>query len=167
MTSPIAAASAAPKVRPVRKVSAAARLVSRGSTVSEITAGASASRLSVKAKVTSSLHSTTSLAATIPSPPARTGPASRVTTGRGCVTIRRCSATSALVPSAIPSPAASERSAPEQNTRSAERITTTRASASCSARSSASNSSPTSCRDRALRFCGESRVIVAIPSARS
>ena len=57
------------------------RLVSRGRTVSEITAGVSASRISVKAKVTSSLHSTTSLAATMPSPPARTGPASRVTTG--------------------------------------------------------------------------------------
>ena len=83
--------------------------------------------------------------------------------GRGCVTIRRWRRTSALVPSAIPSPAASDRSAPEQKTRSADRISTTRASSSASDRSSASKSSVTSARDRALRLCGESRVIVRDP----
>ncbi len=117
----------------------------------------------MKAKVTSSLHTTMSLAATMPSPPARTGPASRVTTGSGWARIRRCRSTIARAPSAIEPVAASLRSAPEQNTRSADRSTTTFAPWSPAAWSRHSNSSPTSCRDSALRFAGESSVIVATP----
>ncbi len=70
-------------------------------------------------------------------------------------------------PSSMPPSDASERSAPEQNTRSADRITTTTASSSAAARSSRSNSSVVSCRDSALRLCGESSVIVPTPSATS
>ena len=66
----------------------------------------------------------------MPMPPARTGPSRRTTTGFGEATIRRWSSTIRRAPSAIPSPVASDRSAPEQNTRSAERISTTFTSSS-------------------------------------
>ena len=61
----------------------------------------------------------------------------------------------------MPSVVASDRSAPEQKTRPSARTSTTFTSGSAAARSSPSNSSVTSCRDSALRLCGESRVIVA------
>ena len=165
VTRPISAASAPVNTSPPRQVSAAAREVSRGSTVSEITAGARPSFTSVSANVVSSAAIAMSEAATMPMPPARTAPCSRVTTGLLSATIWRCMATIARAPSSMPSPEASDRSAPEQNTLPSARITTTFTSSSASAASRCANSSVTSCRDSALRLCGESRVIVATRSA--
>ena len=65
-------------------------------------------------------------AATMPMPPARTAPWTRATNGLGEATIRRCSSTMVRAPSSMPSPVASDRSAPEQNTLPAARTTTTR-----------------------------------------
>ena len=81
VTRPIATASAPVKAAPLRQAYAAARDVSRGSTVSEMTAGARPSLTSVSAKVASSALSTMSQAATMPMPPARTGPRTTATTG--------------------------------------------------------------------------------------
>ena len=134
MTRPIATASAPVKTSPPSAVSAAARWVSRGMTVSEMTAGARPSFTSVSAKVASSAVSTMSDAATIPMPPARAAPTTTVTTGLLSATIARCSATIARAPSSIGVVDASERSAPEQNTRPDDFSTTTRTSASWSAR---------------------------------
>ena len=100
----------------------------------EITAAARPSFTSVSAKVASSAAIATSLAATIPSPPARTGPASLVTTGLGWATIARCIATTAGAVSAMPTVVASARSAPEQKTRPDDSINTTVASRSSAAR---------------------------------
>ena len=136
-------------------------------TVSEMTAGVSPSFTSVRAKVASSAVSTMSDAATIPMPPARAAPATTVTTGLLSATMARCIATIARAPSSIGAVDASERSAPEQNTRPEDFSSTTRTSGSWSARANRSSSSVTSCRDSALRLCGESRVIVAIRSATS
>ena len=119
-------------------MSAAERSVIRGSTVSEIAAGVRASLTSVKAYVASAALIAMSEAATMPMPPARTLPCSRVTTGLGNVTIRRWRSTSTPAAFSIPSSAASERSAPEQNVRPSARITTTFASSSAAARSSSS-----------------------------
>ena len=78
------------KTSPPSAVSAAARWVRRGSTVSEMTAGARPSFTSVSANVASSAVSTMSDAATIPMPPARAAPATTVTTGLLRPTIVRC-----------------------------------------------------------------------------
>jgi hypothetical protein len=118
----------------------------------------------VRANVASSALIATSPAATIPMPPARTAPETRTTTGLPMVAISRCSTTMRFAPSSIPTVVASERSAPEQNTLPSWRTRTTFTSGSASARSSRSNSSVTSCRESALRLCGESSVIVATDS---
>ena len=149
---------------PPSVVSAAARGVIRAWTVSEMIAAASPSFTSVSAYVASSALMARSLVATIPMPPARTAPATRVTTGLSSVAIWRCSATMRLAPSSMPVVVASVRSAPEQNTVPSWRISTTLASGSPSARSSRSASSVTSCCERAFRLCWESRVIVATAS---
>src|SRR6478609_2256604 len=128
-------------------------------------AAARPSLTSVSAKVASSAATTTSEAATMPMPPARTAPPSRVTTGLSIATMSRCSATIARVPSSMPPDDASERSAPEQKTRPDEVISTTLTAGSAAAPSSAATSSETSWRDSALRLCGESRVMVATASA--
>ena len=78
---------------PVRNVYAPARLLSRGRTVSEIASDVSPSLTSVSAKVASSAAIAMSAAATMPMPPARTGPATSTTTGLPIVTISRCSRT--------------------------------------------------------------------------
>ena len=59
------------------------------------------------------------------------------------------------------------RSAPEQNTVPVAVSTIARTSSSRTAVSRWAASSDCSCPERALRFDGESRVIVATPSARS
>ena len=74
-------------MRPVRNRSAAAREVKRSSSVTLMTAGASASLTSVSANETDSAAITMSAAPTMPKPPARTGPASSTTTGRVDVAI--------------------------------------------------------------------------------
>ena len=106
-------------------------------------------------------------AATMPMPPARTAPSSSVTTGLGMVTIWRCSATIPFAPSSMPCEPASDRSAPEQNTVPDDADHHHARLVLASARPSRSNSSVTSCRESALRLCGESRVIVATSSATS
>ena len=97
----------------------------------------------------------------MPIPPARTGPATSVTTGLGSVSSCRWRSTIAFAPWSIPPVVASLRSAPEQNTRPDERISTTFTSSSSPAVVTCATSSVTSCRDSALRLCGESSVIVA------
>jgi hypothetical protein len=82
-------------------------------------------------------------------------------------TISLCSATMRRAPSSIPSAVASERSAPEQKTLPVDPINTTRTASSAAAVSRCPNSSVTSCLDRALRLCGESRVMVATASRTS
>lgn len=62
---------------------------------------------------------------------------------------------------------ASDRSAPEQKTRPAAWTSTTTTSSSEAAASRCANSSVTSWRDRALRLCWESSVIMATRSATS
>ena len=61
----------------------------------------------------------------MPMPPARTGPATSVTTGLSSVSSCRWRSTIAVAPSSMPPVVASLRSAPEQNTRPDERISTT------------------------------------------
>ena len=139
---------------PPSVVSAAARGFIRAWTVSEMIAAARPSFTSVRAYVASSALIATSLAATMPMPPARTAPAMRVTTGLSRVAISRCSATIRRAPSSMPTVVASDRSAPEQKTFPSWRTSTTFTVSSAFARSSRSNSSVTSCWDRALRLCG-------------
>ncbi len=161
VTRPYAAASTPVNTSPPKVVRAAARGFMRAWTVSEMIAAARPSFTSVRAKVASSSAMTMSEAATIPIPPARTGPCTRVTTGLDMVAMRRWSATIRRAPTSMPSLAASARSAPEQNTGPAAVIATTRTSGSASAASSAAISSATSCRLKALRLCWLSRVMVA------
>ena len=128
-------------------------------------AAASPSLTSVSAKVASSAAIAMSEAATMPIPPARTAPCSRVTTGLSIDTISRCSSTIRRAPSSMPPALASDRSAPEQKTLPSARISTTRTASSAAARSSPANSSVTSWRDSAFRLCWESSVRVATASA--
>src|SRR2546430_662549 len=83
VTRPTCAARVPSKTSPVRNSSAAAREVSRGSTVAEMTAGTTPRRTSEKANVASVGQTAMSAAATRPSPPARAGPPTRATTGFG------------------------------------------------------------------------------------
>ncbi len=106
-----------------------------------------------------------SQAATRPRPPARAVPFSRQMTGFGLSQISDRTSGNDAVTGA--SPRCSFRSAPEQNTGPVPVSTITRASGSASACSRLSARSPSRRTDSALRFGGESSVIVAIPSASS
>ena len=88
-------------------------------------AAARPSFTSVRAYVASSALMAMSLAATMPMPPARTAPDTRVTTGLSRVTMSRWRSTIRRAPSAIPTVVASDRSAPEQKTLPSCRTSTT------------------------------------------
>ena len=154
VTRPIATASAPLNAAPLRHAYAAARDVSRGSTVSEITAGVRPSLTSVRAKVASvGGHHDVAGRDDADAAGAHRAPDHRDDRlgHRHDVALQpddRLDADRHAVGEA------SDRSAPEQNTRSAEVTTTTRTDSSASARSSRSASSVTSWRDRALRLCG-------------
>ena len=81
MTRPYAAAAVPSNTSPPSVVSAAARGFIRWWTVSEMIAAARPSFTSVSANVASSAATAMSAAATMPMPPARTGPATSATTG--------------------------------------------------------------------------------------
>src|SRR3954469_99813 len=131
-------------------------------------AAPSPSRTSENAKVADSAATTTSQAASSPTPPARAGPRTTATTGLGECQIDSSRSGNSRTPcSCTPPPAASERSIPEQNTRPVWSSTTTRTSSSASASPSAARSCARIARDSALRLAGESRVSVATPCATS
>lgn len=124
-------------------------------------AGATPMRTSVNAKVTLWEPSATSAAPTMPSPPARTWPSRRATTGLGMSRMRRSSPT---ITSVIAGPLeASLRSAPAQNTEPVWVSSTARTDESSDAVSRCASSSAHSCRDSAFRLCGESSSMRATP----
>ena len=129
--------------------------------VSEIMAGARPIRASVNAKDAPSAATARSHAPTMPIPPARTCPAILAMTGLGSSVIAVSSAMTAAPESAVEPVPAAFRSAPAQNTRPVCVSTTARAAGSSPASASRADSSDTSCADKALRLCGESRVMVA------
>src|SRR5690242_18306839 len=134
-------------------------------------AGTRPSRTSVNEKLTDAAATTRSHAANRPTPPARASPFRRHTTGCGQLQIFSKTAGNAeSIDGCAPDPAAARcslRSAPELNTGPAPVSTSTRLSGCADAPSMAPLSSETSLLERALRLCGESRVIVAMPSATS
>ena len=138
----------------------------RGSTTAEITAGTMPIRTSEKANVADDPATTTSQAASSPTPPARAGPRTTATTGFGEFQMASSSSGNSRTPwSCAPPPAASARSMPEQKTRPVWSSTTTRTASSASASSSAAFSWARIARESALRLAGESRVSVATPRA--
>ena len=118
----------------------------------------------MNANVASSTATAMSAAATMPTPPARAGPASLATTGFELVQIWVRISGNSLTPSvAEPAVPASLRSMPAQNTGPVWSRTITRTASSPAAVARWSRSSRRSCADSALRLCGESSVIVATP----
>ena len=126
-------------------------------------AGATPIRTSAKANVAFAGATTMSHDATRPIPPALTAPFSAAITGFGaCSRDRRRSGYVTPAEGCAPL-----RSAPEQKTVPVAVSTIARTSSSPAAVLRWAASSDCSGADRALRFAGESRVIVATPSARS
>src|SRR3954469_8487941 len=127
-------------------------------------AAPSPNRTSENAKLADSAATTTSQAASSPTPPARAGPRTTATTGFGECQIDASRSGNSRTPcSCAPPPAASPRSIPDQNTRPVWSSTTTRTASSASAVSRASRSCARIARESALRLAGESRVSVATP----
>src|SRR5439155_1220447 len=168
-----ARAPAAPKVSPVQKRRRARAAPTRAITKGAIIAGAIPSRTSEKAKCASLEATTTSAAASRPTPPPRAGPLTRATTGRGSsataantACMRRASSRFACGPASrmrrIPF-----RSAPAEKTLPAPVTTTTRTAGSAAHATSASPSRATSAWSSAFPTSGRSRVRVATPSSRS
>ena len=117
----------------------------------------------MNAKVVPGVPTAMSHAPTSPMPPARTCPSSRAITGLGSSTIVRSRVTSRAVVRCGPSGSlASRRSLPEQNTVPVWVSTIARTPSSAAAAPSADSSAATRAAESALRFAGESRVIVAI-----
>src|SRR6185312_7237889 len=140
----------------------------RSRTGTEMTAGTSPIRTSENANVARGAASTTSAAARMPMPPALAAPATLAITGFGQRATRCRMPGSSRTPSApAAATAVSFRSMPAQNTGPEWVSTTTRLWSSAVTSSSASRNSDRSRADRALRFAGESRVMVAIPAVRS
>src|SRR3954467_3076541 len=167
-TSPPVTAVAASNTSPVSMSRCATWASIRGSTTAEITAGTTPMRTSLNAKVADAPATTTSHAASSPTPPARAGPRTAASTGLGEDQIaERISGNSRTPCCSAPPPAASERSMPEQNTRPVWSSTTTRTASSASASVSAVRSCARIARDSALRLAGESSVSVAPPCATS
>ena len=136
--------------------------------MTEITAGTTPIRTSVKANVASFTATAMSQAATSPMPPARAGPASFATTGvRACQIFSRIAGSSLTLCVSTSVPRASLRSIPEQNTFPACASTMTRTDVSDIAESRWAESCRRSCAESALRLCGESSVTVATPLATS
>src|SRR5437867_365787 len=172
-TRPQASASAAPKVSPVQKRRRARAAPTRAITKGAIIAGAIPSRTSEKAKCASLEATTTSAAASRPTPPPRAGPLTRATTGRGSsataantACVRRASSTFARAP-ASRMRRIQFRSAPAEKTLPAPVTTTTRTAGSAAHAASASPSRATSAWSSAFPTSGRSRVRVATPSSRS
>ena len=167
-TSPPAAAAAASNTSPVSISRCATCGSIRGSTTAEMTAGTSPSRTSEKPKVAEAPATTTSQAASSPTPPARAGPRTAASTGFGELHSSCSRSGNSRTPcSCAPPPAASARSIPEQKTRPVWSSTSTRTASSASACSTAERSWARIVRDSALRLAGESRVSVATPRATS
>ena len=132
-----------------------------------ITAGATPTRTSVKAKVAEAGATARSQAATNPMPPARTCPFTRATTGWGSSARHESTSGSDTGWSPVGGCSRSCRSAPEQNTVPAPVNTTARTPGSACTARRAAPSSASSRTERALRFRGESRVTVTTGPRRS